>query len=592
MSSPTGGGAPRAQPPAPIQAEDQTSLLLTLVTCPTPPTYLTAFEHDIQRRGIQADLNWASKFKTVTKAAKVAKVAKVATVSAAESTDSPVPSSTGISGRALPGMATGRLSSGLAVRRFESSHAPPPVRSQIWEDTGARDVPDYWNAPRENDGRSDRSDTLDNAERAPSMVPMHQETPNKQRSRTYVGYAIVVNLLAPSNLEAYDSLLDDWVGDYAPCVDKNKNALEFRLLLDLASQMDSWVFSHVSWKTATHLQGDTPIPWELFHQERYTNKNRIPLPPRSHVQGKRNIAELAYGSTQCTSRIAIAQTIVKILFKSRTHAMVELPEFPIGAAIGFSPSDIERDEDGVLSLGRQSNAESKFPPKSLHDGPRWSSKTLLGMLTETRRIPKNAFTIFIDHPILVQRPKNVIILGPVYNPGIPDIPADKDLWTTIPVAVDTGLWVVRLDSITVFRTKPEDDVKLEVNADFILDNASSQTYLPNRVMEDLVLQLGSDRLAPKLEREDELVLMFSSALDGSTFNAHGQAKRFFTSAYLGSEGEHRLPFAPTGGTRYILGLNFFTTFMVTFEDGQDPEAHIKVKHHEFVPPSKPPPSKP
>ncbi|EJD37611.1 hypothetical protein AURDEDRAFT_116720 [Auricularia subglabra TFB-10046 SS5] len=461
----------------------------------------------------------------------------------------------------------------------ETSRGPTPIRA-VMEDPEADDL-SFWDAPRKSErGRRGRPDKLGNAQRTINMVPVHQTAEFKSRSHTYVGYAIVVHLLAPSNLEEHERDLEKWDGTYVRCEDLNQDPLEFQLLLDLGAPMDSWVFCELSWDTITPLKGSRDIPWSDFHEHRYANKNKIPLPPDSHVRDRQNMARFAYGSDEFTSKIAIAQTVVKIRYHDRDHHPVDLPEFPIGVALGFTPTDIERDEDGVLSLARQSNSKSTFEPQTSIAGPRWTSKTFTGMLKEKNIISKNTFTLYIDHPIFVPQAKSVVIFGPVYDPGLPSIVADEERWTSVPVLYGSGQWELHLKMIKFWPAKGRYK-EIPVGVDVTLDNGSSQTYLSKTIVDDLTEKLDiQNNVAPSLAREDELVLVFSQG--ESEIAIHGQARRFFTSPYLKSSGERAFPFAPTFKKRYILGLNFFMTFITTFQDADDPMARILVHPHDFV----------
>ncbi|EJD34375.1 hypothetical protein AURDEDRAFT_189020 [Auricularia subglabra TFB-10046 SS5] len=562
--------------PALVHPSGERSLLIELHRCPIPPTYAEAFLMDI-KRGVDADATEALE----EEARPVPPPPVVA--------PKPTSAGAGIQARSLPqSMAAGGSIASAGLASVESSRAPTPVRSQAGAvptglSTGPRKrrVPDPRHAP---------STRLFQGERILDALPIGRQPADGKPFVPYIGHCIKVEILCPDNLEDHKKGDPDWKGSFVVVADRERLPLIFRLLLDTGTTVDSWVFCNLGWDSLDLLYGKPQKPLTQVHQDLYYMKNRIYPPPESHIDDDENTGELVYGVKDgATAALRIAQTLVRLRFTTRDKRdVILLPEMPVGAVYGLSADDLERGEEGLLALGRQGNARSAFQPRSPDGtrGVRWESRTLVSLLQQHDMITEETFTIFTDHPLFVKNSPDCIIFGKIYNPGEPRIPDTSAAWTSIPALPGRGHWKVYLKSLVFVANgnTAGGQYNIPVGEEVIIDNGSSQTYLPTRAYSRVTrLLLNRGGSSPVFNDLDEIHLVFASdASPGrEEIRVVGQARRFFTSPYLRPDGAHARCVAESKRT-HMLGLNFFMTFIVSFEDCRDPNARVLVHPHRFV----------
>lgn len=528
-------------------------------------------------RGIVADLDQALENEKQMIARAQDAVAIEKETNAPVRSPKPTVAVTGISGNALPTViAAGGAYKG--VSSVSSSRSLTPVRSQSLQPVDS-DLPLFRAPlPKKTQAPGRAAAHLPPKQRTLTTYPVEFDpVSDKHLSNPYVGHCIYVEILTPSNLESHERDDPTWKGKYEVVLDEHGQIVTFRVLLDTGAPIDSWVYCTIGYDALIPLSKQNDFLPE--HETLYNIKSGIPHPPEGHFNDEDNWTVLQYGIEETKSRMLVAQTVVKFQYDGRapTWAKVTIPdtEFPIGAVCGVSPTDLERGEDGLLALGRQSNAVSAFKRST---GPRWKSKTLLTILHETRRISHPHFTIFTEHPLFVKSPKDCIIFGPLYNPGIPKIPVDESAWKAIPVVYNSGDWKVKLNTIKLVQTKAKRERAFSVESEVIIDNGASQTYLSKETtgkIDAALAPLGG--MSPVFDPEDKVHLVFGTP-DGGECTVVGEARRFFTSPYL-QYSQPRASCTATTGKKYLLGLNFFMTFIVTFYDLPDPNGRIYLHAH-------------
>ncbi|EJD45431.1 hypothetical protein AURDEDRAFT_165646 [Auricularia subglabra TFB-10046 SS5] len=232
-------------------------------------------------------------------------------------------------------------------------------------------------------------------------------------------------------------------------------------------------------------------------------------------------------------------------------------------------------------------ASSGEPITGFSDGVLWDSKPLVQVLREQQMINEDVFTMYIDHPKLAPGVPSVIIYGDVFDTSLledemPRIPG-PDGWTVIPVTPRVGHWQLFLDRILLHRAGTAKPTPIRVARNVIVDSGASMTYLPGGSMKQinvLFKSLGAQVVGntPEFKFDDKVELQFGK---NAQYSITGQAKRFFSSANLGEDGATRNACVETSGSVFILGLNFFMTFILSFQDAEI-GARLAVLAHEFV----------
>lgn len=556
--------------PALVHPNGERSLLIELHACPTPPTYVEAFRMDI-KRGVDADITPA-----LEEEARPRPLAQSASAS------------TGIQGRNLPqSLAAGGSLGNAGSTTLESPLARMNVRSQSVPPVAAT-APMGSRKPRIADARAAPTPRLFQRERTLKAEPVGTQPADKTLSRPFVGYCIRVEILCPDNLFEHERGDVTWEGNYVIVADQEGLALRFLLLLDTGTTIDSWVFCNLTWDSLDLFKGHPPVPLTPYHETQYYKKNRIHAPPQEHINDEYNTGQILYGLKGVRQTpLSIAQTLVKFQFRTRDRRnVVVLPEFPIGAVYGVAAEDLERGEEGLIALGRQSNARSMFesPAADGTGGVRWPSQTLASILQQYDNITEESFTIFIDHPLFVANPYDCIIFGRIYNPVRPRIPHTPEAWTSVPALSGTGLWKVYLVELEFINGGGNRSRKFPVGEYVIVDNGASQSYLPSSASTSIDKFLDNrGGSLPIFGAGDTINVVFATddTPGQELISVTGQAKRFFTSPYLRADGS-QARCVTASNTSFILGLNFFMTFIVSFEECRDPDARVLLHPHDFV----------
>ncbi|EJD45425.1 hypothetical protein AURDEDRAFT_114192 [Auricularia subglabra TFB-10046 SS5] len=282
--------------------------------------------------------------------------------------------------------------------------------------------------------------------------------------------------------------------------------------------------------------------------------------------------------------MVLAQTLAKLDINTTGRKSVSVPTpSSMGIALGLTPRELCISHDGLLGHGRQFGGRTAFSDKSL-----WTSKSLVQIMREANMITEDVFTIFIDHPKLSQSMPSCIIYGTPYENEHPPIPSDN--WTTLPVYAppgQPGQWKLRLQEI-VLHAKMDDAPKaypFAVKRTVLVDSGTASTYLPVKTDEEIrqglgrLFELRND--GTLFHDDDDVELIFDPKGTGrDTISITGQAKRFFQSPYADQKGT-ACACTGTRGDVFVLGLNFFMTFILSFQDASM-DAEICARPHAYV----------
>lgn len=365
--------------------------------------------------------------------------------------------------------------------------------------------------------------------------------------------------------------------------------LQFQLLVDTGANINSWV--HIQAQAPSYYPGnlscDNSIRWpneEATRDSLWESKNKVPYDFFEDVPYY-DFADLSYGVDGKTAGVGIFQVNTHLTIVNEEHR-IKLTNFPLGLAYKVHPGILTGGYDGVLALGQSRyNKQDNF--HSIQAPTHGRSIGLMHKLMSDGKINRAIYFILVMHDLWAARIRNVYSMMSLGawddNPDIQD--GENNPRVVIPCTATPGyegLWVLTLESITF------QDKRVEINKLVRIDSGASQSYLPvpacHEIQEYLVQSLGAPHqgFAPTKRLNEWVTFVFKAG--SQKHRIHGQISRFFVTPTL-YQNRHMCGIGPSSDY-YILGLNFFRTFVVGFEDVKEPKIHLirqqRVAHAELV----------
>lgn len=377
------------------------------------------------------------------------------------------------------------------------------------------------------------------------------------------------------------------------CRDGENEKIVYHLLVDTGDPALSWIYSNEQpirrineqeWLDPRHGWSEAQIGKE------WATKCKIPVPvPRgSEVQHRFGLlgTEFAYlvaGIPTVVDLELHGLSTVPAADRDGIRDVAPVSNFVVDAAVGINKAAFFYTEgaDGMLAFGRggagvQPRTVNGFLPDSVQ-----------GVLVRNHKMSSHDFWMRIAHLAFDFRLQDFMCLGRYHDPfGMFPIVTGVNLT----VQPSSNHWKLYLQDIAYMVPHPNGAEALvveefRVGVDVIIDSGASGSWLPEpcvkKIQEFLKNRFGSSRLgkAPtQMDRSHLVRFQFAETRETARHQpVYGFARRFLVSQLHNQDGSPEPDcdvHAVQHGDVYLLGLNFFRTFMIGFHDGSLPSVTL------------------
>ncbi|EJD34453.1 hypothetical protein AURDEDRAFT_155055 [Auricularia subglabra TFB-10046 SS5] len=390
---------------------------------------------------------------------------------------------------------------------------------------------------------------------------------NPQSARLAINADAPLRLRKVSNTDAmpYVFTMDMTFGNHAANntftwqrIPGTSTPLKLRVLIDTGGNGLLWTYSTES---STYSISPDGAAVALTNEQRamLTSKNKI----QYSKQGSTFRVEYSNGTIPIDYHYT---TIPMIAIWDANNCSFEIPNYKIGAVVGVSPIILAQPFDGICGLGR-----SHSTPHSQR------GITIVQHMFKTNVIQEEQFYVCCRYMPDIAFGHGFVIFG--------GWPSSFDLapnWTTVHVPADAanGKWDIDLAYIHILAPGMETK-KFGMDCRVRVDNGTMRSIFVNSVVSRMKSALDEIWEATGLPGFDvpetvEVELGFKNTTQGAFMRSRseivavrGRAKNFFVIPNEFSSTAPRI-FALSGvqeaSTKYMLGINFFRTFLVGFRD--------------------------